>query len=139
MITADGGGSNGSRVKLWKRELQTFADETGLSLVVCHYPPGASKWNKIEHRLFCHITQNWRDKPLTDRLAIVELIAATNTATGLTVRCELDEKKYPKGIQVTDEELASLNIERDEFHPEWNYTLRPRARAQDTKEAVIPA
>jgi hypothetical protein len=126
MITADGGGSNGSRVKLFKLELQKLADETGLSLQVCHFPPGASKWNKIEHRLFCHITQNWRGTPLTSRLVVVELIAATTTKTGLTVRCELDTQLYPKGITVSDEEMASLNIKRDEFHPEWNYTISPR-------------
>jgi len=126
MITADGGGSNGSRVKLFKLELQKLADETGLSLQVYHFPPGASKWNKIEHRLFCHITQNWRGTPLTSRLVVVELIAATTTKTGLTVRCELDTQLYPKGIKVSDEEMASLNIKRDEFHPEWNYTISPR-------------
>jgi Rhodopirellula transposase DDE domain len=126
MITADGGGSNGSRVKLFKLELQKLADETGLSLQVCHFPPGASKWNKIEHRLFCHITQNWRGTPLTSRLVVVDLIAATTTKTGLTVRCELDTQLYPKGIKVSDEEMASLNIKRDEFHPEWNYTISPR-------------
>jgi hypothetical protein len=126
MITADGGGSNGSCVKLFKLELQKLADETGLSLQVCHFPPGASKWNKIEHRLFCHITQNWRGTPLTSRLVVVELIAATTTKTGLTVRCELDTQLYPKGIKVSDEEMASLNIKRDEFHPEWNYTISPR-------------
>jgi hypothetical protein len=126
MITADGGGSNGSRVKLFKLELQKLADETGLSLQVCHFPPGTSKWNKIEHRLFCHITQNWRGTPLTSRLVVVELIAATTTKTGLTMRCELDTQAYPKGIKVSDEEMASLNIKRDEFHPEWNYTISPR-------------
>jgi len=126
MITADGGGSNRSRVKRFKLELQKLADETGLSLQVCHFPPGASKWNKIEHRLFCHITQNWRGTPLTSRLVVVELIAATTTKTGLTVRCELDTQLYPKGITVSDEEMASLNIKRDEFHPEWNYTISPR-------------
>jgi hypothetical protein len=126
LITADGGGSNGSRVRLWKLELQKFADETGLILQVCHYPPGTSKWNKIEHRMFCHITQTWRGKPLVSRLAVVELIAATTTKTGLTVRCELDENRYPKAIRVTDEEMASLNIETDDWHPEWNYTIRPR-------------
>jgi hypothetical protein len=126
MITADGGGSNGSRVKLFKLELQKLADETGLSLQVYHFPPGTSKWNKIEHRLFCHITQNWRGTPLTSRLVVVELIAATTTKTGLTMRCELDTQAYPKGIKVSDEEMASLNIKRDEFHPEWNYTISPR-------------
>jgi hypothetical protein len=136
LITADGGGSNGSRLRLWKRELQTFADEMGLSVTVCHYPPGTSKWNKIEHRLFCHITQNWRGKPLSSRLAIIELIAATTTKKGLTVRCELDAQSYAKGIKVSDDELGSLNIERDTFHPEWNYTIRPRSQQTDVAEAV---
>ena len=126
LITADGGGSNGSRVRLWKFELQKLADETGLLLQVCHYPPGTSKWNKIEHRMFSYITQTWRGKPLTSRLAVVELIAATTTKTGLTVCCELDENSYAKGIKVTDEEMATLNIETDDWHPEWNYTIKPR-------------
>jgi hypothetical protein len=126
MITADGGGSNGSRVRLFKVELQNLADETGLTLQVCHYPPGTSKWNKIEHRLFCHITQNWRGKPLTTRETVVELIASTTTRTGLTVQCELDTRSYPKGIKVTDEEMETLNIKGDIFHPEWNYTISPR-------------
>lgn len=135
MITADGGGSNGSRVRLWKFELQKLADETGLALQVCHYPPGTSKWNKIEHRMFCHITQNWRGKPLISRLAVVELIAATTTKTGLTIRCELDENTYTKAIKVSDAVMATLNIITDEWHPEWNYTIQPR-----TKDvAVIPA
>lgn len=128
MITADGGGSNGSRVRLWKLELQKLADETGLSLQVCHYPPGTSKWNKIEHRMFCHITQNWRGKPLVSRPAVVELIAATTTKTGLTVQCELDESNYAKAIKVTDAEMAALNITTDAWHPEWNYTISPRPR-----------
>lgn len=126
LITADGGGSNGSRVRLWKLELQKLADETGLTFQVCHYPPGTSKWNKIEHRMFCHITQNWRGKPLVNRVAVVNLIAATTTKTGLTVTCELDENTYPKGIKVTDAEMATLNIECDPWHPEWNYTIKPR-------------
>src|SRR5271157_5355660 len=126
MITADGGGSNGSRVRLFKVELQKLADETGLTLQVCHFPPGTSKWNKVEHRLFCHITQTWRGKPLTSRLAVVELIAATTTTTGLKVHCELDPRSYPKGIKVTDGEMSSLNITGDKFHPEWNYTIAPR-------------
>ena len=125
-ITADCGGSNGARVRLWKLELQKFADETGLTISVCHYPPGTSKWNKIEHRLFCHITQNWRGRPLTDRAAVVELIAATTTKTGLRVMSELDTNTYEKGIKVSDAEMASLNIRGDEFHPEWNYTIAPR-------------
>ena len=127
MITADGGGSNGSRVRLWKMQLQKLADATGLTLVVCHYPPGTSKWNKIEHRLFCHITQNWRGRPLTSRSAMVELIAATTTKTGLKVHCELDTKTYVKGIKVSDAEMATLNIKGDVFHPEWNYTISPRS------------
>jgi hypothetical protein len=127
MITADGGGSNGSRVRLFKVELQKLADETGLTLQLCHFPPGTSKWNKIEHRLFCHITQTWRGKPLTSRLAVVELIAATTTNTGLRVRCELDPRAYPKGIKVSDAEMDTLNITGNAFHPEWNYTIAPRA------------
>ena len=126
MITADGGGSNGSRVRLFKVELQKLADETRLALQVCHHPPGTSKWNKIEHRLFCHITENWRGTPLTSRLAVVELIAATTTKAGLKVRCELDTRTYPKGIKVSEQEMASLNINGDAFHPEWNYTISPR-------------
>jgi len=126
MITADGGGSNGSRVRLFKLELQRLADETGLAVQVCHVPPGTSKWNKIEHRLFCHITQTWRGKPLTSQTAVVELIAATTTTAGLTVRCELDPRSYPKGIKVTDLEMAGLNITSDAFHPEWNYTIAPK-------------
>ena len=126
MITADGGGSNGSRVRLFKIELQNLADETGLALQVCHYPPGTSKWNKIEHRLFCHITQTWRGKPLTSRETVVDLIASTTTRTGLTVRCELDTRDYPKGIKVSDAEMMTLNIKGDTFHPEWNYTISPR-------------
>jgi hypothetical protein len=126
MITADGGGSNGSRVRLFKLEPRKLADETGLALQVCHYPPGTSKWNKIEHRLFCHITQTWRGKPLTSRLAVVELIASTTTKTGLTVHCELDTRAYPKGIKVSKAEMATLNIKGDTFHPEWNYTISPR-------------
>jgi hypothetical protein len=126
LITADGGGSNGSRVRLWKLELQKLADETGLVFQVCHYPPGTSKWNKIEHRMFCHITQTWRGKPLVSRGAVVELIAATTTKTGLTVQCELDGRAYAKGIKVTDAEMATLNIETGSWHPEWNYTIKPR-------------
>jgi hypothetical protein len=126
MITADGGGSNGSRARLFKVELQKLADEAGLVLQVCHYPPGTSKWNKIEHRLFCHITQTWRGKPLTSRETVVELIASTTTKTGLTVRCELDTRTYPKGIKVDDAQMATLSIKGDEFHPEWNYTISPR-------------
>jgi hypothetical protein len=126
MVTADCGGSNGPRLRLWKVELQRLADETDLTFQVCHYPPGTSKWNKIEHRMFCHITQNWRAAPLASRLAVVELIANTTTKTGLTVRCELDTNIYPKGIKVSQEEMATLNLKGDEFHPDWNYTISPR-------------
>ena len=126
MITADGGGSNGSRVRLFKIELQKLAHETGLTIRVCHFPPGTSKWNKIEHRLFCHITQTWRGKPLVSRQTVVELIASTTTRTGLAVRCTLDTRDYPKGIKVSDEEMDALNIKGDAFHPEWNYTISPR-------------
>jgi len=127
-ITADGGGSNGSRVRLWKIELQKLADATGLVVHVHHYPPGTSKWNKIEHRLFCHITQTWRGRPLTDRLVVVELIAATTTKTGLRVESAIDTRTYEKGIKVTDAEMEALDITGDTFHPEWNYTIRPRPR-----------
>lgn len=125
-ITADCGGSNGARVRLWKLELQKLADESGLVIHVHHYPPGTSKWNKIEHRLFCRITQNWRGRPLTDRLAVVELIGATTTKTGLKVECALDTRNYEKGVRVSDAEMASLDITGDPFHPEWNYTITPR-------------
>jgi Rhodopirellula transposase DDE domain len=117
-------------VRLRKVELQKPADETGLVLRVRHYPPGTSKWNRIEHRLFCHITQNWRGRPLTDRVAIVELIAATTTKAGLKVECALDTRTYQKGIKVSDREMATLNIAGDEFHPEWNYTVTPRKPAK---------
>ena len=125
-ITADGGGSNGSRVRLWKVELQKFADETNLTLNVHHYPPGTSKWNKIEHRLFCHITQNWRARPLMDHLTIVETISATTTKTGLKVESALDTRTYEKGIKVSAEAMAALAITGDDFHPGWNYTIKPR-------------
>jgi DDE family transposase len=125
-ITADCGGSNASRTRLWRLELQKFADETGLTIRVRHYPPGTSKWNKIEHRLFCHITQNWRARPLTDRAAVVELIAATTTKTGLKVESALDSRTYQKGIKVTNAEMDSLEIHGDTFHPEWNYAVLPR-------------
>jgi hypothetical protein len=125
MITADGGGSNGSRVRLWKREQQTLANELGIDVTVSHLPPGTSKWNKIEHRLFSFISQNWRAKPLVSYRVIVELISATTTKTGLAVRCQLDPAQYPKGIVVTDAEMAAINIKRDTFHGEWNYTISP--------------
>jgi len=129
-ITADCGGSNGARVRLWKIELQKLADETRLAIHVCHYPPGTSKWNKIEHRLFCHITQNWRGRPLTDRLAVVELISATTTKTGLKVESALDTRSYQKGIKVSKAAMKCLDITGDPFHPEWNYTIRPRQPAK---------
>jgi len=125
VITADGGGSNGSRVRLWKRELQRLANELGLDIVVHHLPPGTSKWNKIEHRLFSFITMNWKAQPLISYRVIVDLISATTTKTGLTVRCELDTNAYPKGIVVSDREIADINITRDAFHREWNYTICP--------------
>jgi hypothetical protein len=125
-ITADGGGSNGSRVRLWKVELQKLADELGMTILVLHLPPGTSKWNKIEHRLFSYISRNWRGRPLIDYRTIVELIGATTSTAGLTVRCQLDENLYPAGIKVSDEEMAELNILRDDFHGEWNYTIKPR-------------
>ncbi|HXW29803.1 MAG TPA: ISAzo13 family transposase [Xanthobacteraceae bacterium] len=125
-ITADCGGSNGARVRLWKVELQKLADETGLTLNVHHYPPGTSKWNTIEHRMFCHITQNWRGRPLESRLAVVELIGATKTTTGLTVQCVLDERTYEKGIKINNAQMRTLAIEGDAFHPEWNYAIKPR-------------
>ncbi len=126
MITADCGGSNGYRLRLWKTELQKLADETGLEISVCHFPPGTSKWNKIEHRLFSHITMNWRGKPLTSYEVIVNLIAATTTSKGLKVKCMLDKNEYPKGIKIKKEEVEELGIIRDEFHGEWNYTFKPR-------------
>jgi Rhodopirellula transposase DDE domain len=124
-ITADCGGSNGPQVKLWKRELQRLANEIGLKITVTHLPPGTSKWNKIEHRLFAFITMNWRGKPLVSHQAIVELIGSTTTNTGLEVRCEIDGNLYPKGIKVPDEEMEAINIARNEFHGEWNYTISP--------------
>jgi hypothetical protein len=126
LITADGGGSNGSRCRLWKVELQRFADESGLGISVCHFPPGTSKWNKIEHRMFCHITENWRGRPLVSREVVVNLIGHTTTKTGLTIRSELDENIYPTGREVTDQQMESLAIKRDKFHGEWNYTIRPK-------------
>jgi len=124
-ITADCGGSNGNRLRLWKAELQRLADATGLSVKVCHFPPGTSKWNKIEHRLFSFISQNWRGKPLVSHEVIVNLIAATSTRTGLKVYARLDERSYPRQLVVTDEQLAAVNLKGHEFHPEWNYTIAP--------------
>ena len=125
-ITADCGGSNGARIRLWKTELQKLADATGLTLHINHYPPGTSKWNKIEHRMFCHITQNWRGQPLQSRATVIELIANTTTKTGLKVECALDERTYEKGIRISNDQMRQLAIEGDAFHPEWNYTIKPR-------------
>ena len=125
LVTADCGGSNGYRPRLWKLELQRLADETRLQISVCHFPPGTSKWNKIEHRMFCHITRNWRGRPLVSHEAIVSLIANTTTERGLKIRARLDRRRYPKGIVVTDEQLASLRIKRAAFHGDWNYTILP--------------
>ena len=126
LITADCGGSNGARVRLWKRELQSLADELGLTITVCHLPPGTSKWNKIEHRLFSFITQNWRGKPLVSYQTIVQLIASTTTRTGLNIKCMIDPNTYPAGVKVSDADMAALNITPHEFHGEWNYTIAPR-------------
>ena len=125
LITADAGGSNGWRLRLWKWELQGLADQTGLTLTVCHFPPGTSKWNKVEHRLFSFISSNWRGEPLRDYETVVRLIAGTTTAKGLTVTCRLDHRKYPVGRKITDEEFAHVNLKRDNFHGEWNYTIHP--------------
>jgi hypothetical protein len=129
IVTADGGGSNGSRLRLWKRELQRLANEIGIDIVVSHFPPGTSKWNKIEHRLFSYISQNWRATPLVSYRVIVNLIAATTTRTGLSVHCELDTNSYETGIVVSDTEMAAINIARAEFHGEWNYTISPSNRS----------
>jgi len=126
LITADGGGSNSHRSRLWKVALQELADEIGLKLSVCHFPPGTSKWNKVEHRLFCFITKNWRGKPLVNRQAIVELIGSTTTRQGLTVRAALDTNRYETGIKVSDSELAKVRLTRHDFHGDWNYTIKPR-------------
>ena len=126
LITADSGGSNGYRVRLWKIELQKFADETGLEISVSHFPPGTSKWNKIEHRLFSFITQNWRGKPLISHEVIVNLISATTTNKGLLVKCQLDKNSYPKGIKISDEIMKQINLIRCDFHGEWNYTILPK-------------
>ena len=126
LVTVDGGGSNSIRSRLWKVGLQELADDLGLRITVCHFPPGTSKWNKIEHRMFCHITQNWRGKPLRSRAVVVNLIGNTTTRTGLKVRAELDTNTYPTGIEVSEEELAAVNIKRARFHGDWNYTISPR-------------
>jgi hypothetical protein len=133
LITADGGGSNGYRRRLWKSELQRFANESGLEISVCHFPPGTSKWNKVEHRLFSRISLNWMGVPLEDYettvtepcRSIVQLIGATKTKKGLRIKCQLDENKYQKGIVISDEEFAKINLVKDDFHGEWNYTIKP--------------
>lgn len=128
LITADGGGSNGSRCRLWKVALQDMANQLGLPIQVCHFPPGTSKWNKIEHRMFCHITQNWRGQPLVSHEVILNLIAATSTQQGLRIKAELDSGLYPTGIKVTDDELAAVNLKRADFHGDWNYRILPARR-----------
>jgi hypothetical protein len=131
LITADGGGSNGSRVRLWKVELQRLADELGMEFHVRHFPPGTSKWNKIEHRMFCHITENWRGRPLISRMVVVELIAATRTAQGLVLYADLDENTYEKGRIIPDEVMNALSITKCEFHGEWNYSIEPREKREE--------
>ncbi len=131
LITADCGGSNGYRVRLWKVELQKLANEIGVDIAVCHFPPGTSKWNKIEHRLFSHISINWRGKPLISHEVVVSLISATTTEKGLRVIAELDKNKYPKGIKVSDDELANVRIDQHEFHGEWNYTIKRNGKRSD--------
>lgn len=131
LITADGGGSNGSGARQWKMQLQQLADETGLTISVCHFPPGTSKWNKIEHRMFCHITQNWRGRPLVSLEAIVQLIGSTTTRTGLRIRAGLDTGQYPTGVKVSKAAFAQLLLDRDGFHGDWNYKLRPRGSVRN--------
>lgn len=128
LITADSGGSNSSRSRLWKVELQKMANQTGLTITVCHFPPGTSKWNKIEHRMFSFITKNWRGKPLADRATIVNLIGSTKTEAGLKIRCELDTNNYPKGIKVPDDQLEKVKLKKHEFHGDWNYTIYPNKK-----------
>ena len=137
LVTADGGGSNGYRLRLWKVELQKLADEIGVAISVCHFPPGTSKWNKIEHQLFSFISMNWRGCPLTDYRTIIGLIGATKTRKGLVVRCEMDTNRYPTGIKILEEEMAALNITRNPFHGEWNYTIAPRAKIADPSDRTI--
>ena len=126
LVTADSGGSNGARNRLWKWELQRLADDLGVIIEVCHFPPGTSKWNKVEHRLFCHITSNWRGKPLTDHQVVVSLIGSTQTSTGLVVHARLDSRQYQKGRKISDKDMATLNIKPHRFHGDWNYELHPR-------------
>jgi Rhodopirellula transposase DDE domain len=130
LIIADGGGSNGSRTRLWKRELQQLANDAGLKVAVCHFPPGTSKWNKIEHRMFAYITQNWRGRPLLTHEVIVNLIGRTTTQRGLKIKAELDTKAYEKGIKVSEKEMEGINLTRSEFHGEWNYQISPSIRAR---------
>jgi hypothetical protein len=127
-VNSDGGGSNGSRNKLWKEDLQRFSNDSGLDIYVSHFPPGTSKWNKIEHRLFSYISKNWRAKPLTSLLVILSLIGATTTENGLVVKAKLDERIYPTGIKITEEQIEKWNIQRDEFHGEWNYIIKPNLK-----------
>jgi hypothetical protein len=131
LITADSGGSNGYRRKAWKVEIQNFSDETGLIISVCHFPPGTSKWNKIEHRLFSAITQNWRGRPLISLETVVNLIGSTKTETGLKVKCDIDTSLYPTGFKVSDEQMDQLRIHPNDFHGEWNYTITPRKRSNN--------
>lgn len=125
LITADCGGSNGYRIRLWKSELQKLATETGLTIMVSHLPPGTSKWNKIEHRMFCHITENWRARPLITREVAVNLISNTTTKKGLKLTAKLDEADYPIGKKISDQEFKKVNLKRDDFHGEWNYSILP--------------
>ena len=125
LITADGGGSNGSRNRLWKLELQKFVDANELSVRICHFPPGTSKWNKIEHRMFSYITKNWRGRSLTSHEVVVNLIASTTTTAGLRIQAALDTKEYPIGIKVSDYEMQKVKLEKDDFHGEWNYVIKP--------------
>ena len=131
VITADAGGSNGTRLRLWKWELQRFANRTGLPITVCHCPPGTSKWNRIEHRLFSHIAMNWRGTPLISLAAMVSLIAATHSRSGLRVRSEIDRRRYPAGVTLTEAQMATLHLERHRFHGDWNYTIHPTTTRRD--------
>jgi hypothetical protein len=131
LITADGGGSNGSRNRLWKVALQQLANDLGMRIMVCHFPPGTSKWNKIEHRMFSHITHNWRGRPLVSHEVIIQLIGNTRTKAGLKIRAELDPGRYPTGIKISDEQMAALNIKQADFHGDWNYTLSPNKKKKN--------
>ncbi len=139
LITADGGGSNGSRTRRWKTELQRLADETGLHISVCHFPPGTSKWNKIEHRMFCHITENWRGRPRVSREVIVQLIGSTTTRAGLTIRADLDTGTDPTGIKVSDAQLAAVHLEPADFHGEWSQANSRYTISSAKKSATICA